>query len=441
MGKSKDIHYHRSGIIILQDMLASLLASLLAILIVRWVSDPAPGFTWMVVKWMIASALGMGAGLAISKSYKDVRRYATLRSVAKSLLAVAVKELVLVVALFVGLVNLPLVNIVLILVLDLLLTSVLLSYFRMQARLFIRDNTSFKAQALLRSALVVGTDDAALQLASGLEKEGYSVAGLLTTDRNMGGRVISDRVVYSCESPEELRRLQWQLGGIDGIFFPKNGNGELFTQGQNPSEEVPHRDGMSLLGHAVKRSFDIGLSAFLLLLFSPVIGLCALLVKMEDGGPAIYSQERIGRGGKPFQIYKFRSMRVNAEEQGSPALYSGEEDPRLTRVGRFLRVHHLDELPQLWNVLRGDMSFIGYRPERQYYIDQIMQCNARYRYLFQIRPGVTSYATLYNGYTDTLAKMLTRLDLDLYYLRNHSIWFDIKVLGLSFLSIVSGKKF
>ena len=310
----------------------------------------------------------------------------------------------------------------------------------MSARLLIRDNGSFKAKALSRSALVVGTDDLALSLAAQLEKEGYSISGLLTTDQNMAGRVINDYIVYWCDDRESLRQLQWRLGGVDSLFFTKNADKELFT-GDKAEEDIPHQDWMSLLGHAVKRGFDIGLSAFLLLLFSPVIGLCALAVKLEDGGPAIYSQERIGRGGIPFQIYKFRSMRVDAEKEGSPALYSGEEDPRLTKVGRFLRTHHLDELPQLWNVLKGDMSFIGYRPERQYYIDQIMQCNARYRYLFQIRPGVTSYATLYNGYTDSLSKMLTRLDLDLYYLRNHSIWFDLKVLGLSFLGIVSGKKF
>jgi lipopolysaccharide/colanic/teichoic acid biosynthesis glycosyltransferase len=182
-------------------------------------------------------------------------------------------------------------------------------------------------------------------------------------------------------------------------------------------------------------------SGILLIVFSPVILICAIAVKLEDRGPAIYSQERIGRGGRPFMIYKFRSMRVDAENAGAPQLYSGEEDPRLTKVGSFLRAHHLDELPQLWNVFRGDMSFIGYRPERQYYIDRIMDCNPRYRYLYQIRPGVTSYATLYNGYTDTLDKMLTRLDLDLYYLRNHSLWFDARVLGMTFISIVTGKKF
>ena len=118
-----------------------------------------------------------------------------------------------------------------------------------------------------------------------------------------------------------------------------------------------------------------------------------------------------------------------------------DDDPRLTRVGKFLRQHHLDELPQLWNVFKGDMSFIGYRPERAFYINKIMEVNPRYRYLYQIRPGVTSYATLYNGYTDSLEKMLRRLDLDLYYLRNHSLGFDARILALTFLNIVRGKKF
>ena len=183
------------------------------------------------------------------------------------------------------------------------------------------------------------------------------------------------------------------------------------------------------------------LSGISLVLFSPLMAICAMAVKREDGGPAIYSQERVGKNGKTFRIYKFRSMRTDAEEGSGPSLYSGEGDERLTKVGAFLRAHHLDELPQLWNVFKGDMSFIGYRPERQYYIDMIMDRNPRYRYLYQIRPGVTSYATLYNGYTDTMEKMLTRLDLDLYYLRNHSVLFDLKVLGLTFLGILTGRKF
>ena len=113
----------------------------------------------------------------------------------------------------------------------------------------------------------------------------------------------------------------------------------------------------------------------------------------------------------------------------------------LTRAGKFLREHHLDELPQLWNVFIGDMSFIGPRPERKFYIDQIMERDPRYRYLYQIRPGVTSYATLYNGYTDTLEKMLRRLRYDLFYLEHRSWWFDFKILVKTFLNIAFGKKF
>ncbi|MBU8974396.1 sugar transferase, partial [Bacteroides eggerthii] len=134
------------------------------------------------------------------------------------------------------------------------------------------------------------------------------------------------------------------------------------------------------------------------------------------------------------------SMKLDAEKHG-PALYAGEGDSRMTKVGRFLRDHHLDELPQLWNVFCGDMAFIGPRPERQFFIDQIMKEDPRYRYLFQIRPGVTSYATLYNGYTDTLEKMLRRLRYDLFYLEHRSWGFDIKILFMTFMNIAFGKKF
>ena len=189
----------------------------------------------------------------------------------------------------------------------------------------------------------------------------------------------------------------------------------------------------------MKRVFDITIAALCLVLFSPLILVCWLAIKI-GGGPAIYKQERIGKGGRPFNIYKFRSMVIDAEKEGDELLQM-ENDPRLTKIGHFLRNHHLDELPQLWNVLRGDMSFVGYRPERKYYIDQIMQYDPRYERLYAIRPGVTSYATLYNGYTDTMEKMLRRLELDLYYLEHRSLWFDTKLLALTFLNIAFGKKF
>ena len=201
-------------------------------------------------------------------------------------------------------------------------------------------------------------------------------------------------------------------------------------------------DGMNEFERNVKRMFDFCVAAVSLVLFSPLFLICYIAVRREDGGPAIFKQERIGRFGRPFYIYKYRSMRMDAEKFG-PALShaGGDDDPRLTKIGKFLRAHHLDELPQLWNVFNGDMAFIGYRPERKFFIDQIMEHDPRYAFLYQIRPGVTSYATLYNGYTDTMEKMLRRLEFDLYYLAHRSWWFDCKVLFLTFLNIVGGKKF
>lgn len=199
-------------------------------------------------------------------------------------------------------------------------------------------------------------------------------------------------------------------------------------------------DGMSAFARYTKRLFDLLVSSCCLIIFSPLFLWCYYAVRHEDGGPAIYRQERIGRFGRPFHIYKFRSMRMDAEDAG-PQLYVQGKDLRLTKIGKFLRDHHLDELPQLWNVFCGDMTLVGPRPERQYYIDQIMERDPRYRFLFQIRPGVTSYATLHNGYTDTLDKMLRRLRYDLFYLEHRSWWLDIKILGMTFIQIVTGKKF
>lgn len=201
-------------------------------------------------------------------------------------------------------------------------------------------------------------------------------------------------------------------------------------------------DGMSSFARDAKRIFDFFLSSLALILFSPLFLIIYIAIKLDDGGPAIFKQERIGRFGKPFYIYKFRSMRIDSEKDG-PQLSSScsEGDSRLTKVGAFIRAHHLDELPQLWNVFCGDMAFVGPRPERAFYIDQILEYDKRYTYLYQIRPGVTSYATFYNGYTDTMEKMLRRLEYDLYYLGHRSWYFDIKILAMTFFAIVFGKKF
>lgn len=194
------------------------------------------------------------------------------------------------------------------------------------------------------------------------------------------------------------------------------------------------------ISQQIKRAIDFLLAFICLVLFSPLFLICYIGIRREDGCPVIFSQERIGRGGKPFMILKFRTMKEEAEKDGVPQL-AEKEDSRLTPFGGWLRKHHLDELPQLWNVLRGDMAFIGPRPERKYFIDKIMEHDPRYELLYQIRPGVTSYATLYNGYTDTMEKMLRRLELDLYYLEHRSWWLDTKILFNTFLNIAFGKKF
>ena len=198
-------------------------------------------------------------------------------------------------------------------------------------------------------------------------------------------------------------------------------------------------DGMNAFEKEVKRWLDFLLASICLILFSPLFLACYIAVKRGNDGPVIFKQERIGRFGRPFYIYKFRSMTVDAEAKG-PQLSKQTTDKRLTKAGKFLREHHLDELPQLWNIFVGDMAFIGPRPEREFYIDQIMERDPRYVYLYQIRPGITSMATLYNGYTDTMEKMLKRLEMDLDYLKNRSWWLDAKILSLTFLKIVFGRK-
>lgn len=439
----KDSKYVDSRTVLLQDSILSVLASLLAFLLLRWLTEPILGFTTLVLRWLGCALVASLIGYLATGCYRFVRRYATIRSLGHVALAIVVKELLLGVVLLLHFV--PVASTITglaLLLADSLLTSLFLLYIRISARLFSNEgDTEVNAVVGKKNVLVAGTGPASLALADEADRDGiHNVVGLLTHNHAMEGRVIHDRIVYYCESYQDVDTLQWRLGGIDAILFPNEPDGNSTTNETSLSDH-PQHDGMSAGGRFIKRSFDFVASALLLLIFSPLIGACAAAVKLEDGGKVLYAQERIGLRGLPFHIYKFRSMREDAEAQDSPQLYSGEEDPRLTRVGRFLRAHHLDELPQLWNVLRGDMSMIGYRPERQFYISQIMARNPRYRYLYQIRPGVTSYATLYNGYTDTLEKMLTRLDLDLYYLRNRSIWFDLKVLGLTFLSIVIGRKF
>lgn len=295
-----------------------------------------------------------------------------------------------------------------------------------------------------------------------VKAQGYDSLRAYTTELNLPCTVVSYKTVKSLRNElrilEEVENEMVAFEVKESFEFEKylmwmeklqkeNEIGEHIIPIQTlVSDLVPRgvfiEDGMSTFARNVKRIFDFIASAVVMIVFSPLFIICCIAIKLDDGGPAIYSQERIGRFGRKFRIYKFRSMRTDSEKNGPQlSAQQGEGDNRLTKVGRFIRAHHLDELPQLWNVFCGDMSFVGPRPERKFFIDQIMEYDKRYTYLYQIRPGVTSYATLYNGYTDTMEKMLKRLEYDLYYLKARSWWFDIKILIKTFLRIIFGKRF
>jgi len=189
----------------------------------------------------------------------------------------------------------------------------------------------------------------------------------------------------------------------------------------------------------LKRILDVVVSLLVLVLMSPLYLILALGVRISSPGPVIYSHERIGRYGKPFTIYKFRSMFRDAESNG-PAL-SSRNDSRITGFGSFLRKTRMDELPQFYNVLKGDMSLVGPRPERQYFIDQIVKKAPHFNHLQKVKPGITSWGQVKFGYASTVDEMIERLKYDILYIENMSLIVDSKILIYTIKTIItaSGK--
>lgn len=214
----------------------------------------------------------------------------------------------------------------------------------------------------------------------------------------------------------------------------KTASSQLSTKSQEPA------DNMRAPERVVKRFLDILGAAVGIVVASPLFVYVALRLKMGHNGSVIFKQERIGLHGKPFMIYKFRTLNENFEDRG-PRLTPSENEGCVSSFGRFLRVRHIDEVPQLLNVLKGDMSIVGPRPERKIFIDKIMEHDSRYKYIYLMRPGLTSKATLFNGYTDTMEKMLQRLNMDLEYLQTRTIAVDAKIVWLTVKMLVGEKKF
>ena len=208
----------------------------------------------------------------------------------------------------------------------------------------------------------------------------------------------------------------------------------------NKMREIESHDAMGKLQRCVKRAFDFAAALVGLIICFPLFLLIGILITYQSNGPIFFRQIRIGYKGRPFAIFKFRTMSSVVEEEG-PQLVAKCDNSNSTRLEQFLRGHHLDELPQLWNVLRGDMSFVGPRPERKFFIDKIMERTDRYQLIYEMRPVLTSEATLYNGYTDTMEKMLRRMEMDIHYLEHRTLWLDFTIIIKTVLKIVIGKKF
>jgi exopolysaccharide biosynthesis polyprenyl glycosylphosphotransferase len=216
-----------------------------------------------------------------------------------------------------------------------------------------------------------------------------------------------------------------------------NNYAQLINYHNLPVLQVSSHPEISVKIRFLKRSFDILFASFVMIFGAPVFILIYIITKVSSKGPAFYRQERIGRNGKPFYIYKFRSMRVDAEKFG-PQL-SKNDDPRITKWGRITRKTRLDELPQFWNVLKGEMAVVGPRPERQHFIEKIVEKTPNYKKLLRLKPGITSIGQVHYGYAENVDQMCDRMRYDLIYLRNMNLNSDLDIIFKTVKVMLQGK--
>ena len=316
--------------------------------------------------------------------------------------------------------------------------------------------------------LIIGSGSAAVAFANKLNSKrqfsGHDIKGFVNIpgENPVKGNPLPlyelDEVKEVCEqlgiwelivvpSREDTHRTMEAINKLFHIGLPILISPEYFNKMQTPvtisdlyGEPLVNisRSSMSDSGKNIKRAMDIVISLVALVALLPVFAIVALIIKRTSPGPIFYLQERIGLHNKPFQIIKFRSMVQNAEQAGKPQL-SSDDDPRITPFGRFMRKYRIDELPQFWNVLKGEMSLVGPRPERKFYIDQIIPFVPAYALLHQVRPGITSMGMVKFGYAKNLDEMLERVKYDLMYLNNASLINDLKILIYTIKIVFTGR--
>ena len=313
------------------------------------------------------------------------------------------------------------------------------------------------------NVLIVGAGEKAVRIAHDLYRLGYDICGFVSEDERIPvkadrnqvlGTVEDIPVLMEKENVDEIvlavesKNNKMLLGILYSLYrykrpikvladrFNMLSKIQLRTIRGIPLVDVTDNN-FSPAGQNIKFFLDKVSSAVALLLLSPLFVYIAWRVKRDSPGPVFFRQERIGYLGQPFWMYKFRTMYVNAEENG-PSL-SSEDDPRVTPFGRIMRKYRLDELPQFWNVLKGDMSLVGPRPERKYFIDEIVKTAPYYYLLHNVRPGITSLGMVKYGYAASVDKMVERMEYDILYYENMSLTLDLTILIYTVKTVVTGK--
>jgi len=238
-------------------------------------------------------------------------------------------------------------------------------------------------------------------------------------------------------SNNQQQEIIFNKGYEESTFIPSllSFTDMIFLRGQSQTQNL--QEEIDATAKFIKRGFDIAFSFAVLVMGLPVYLTLMMITKITSKGPVFYKQERIGENGIPFNILKFRSMYVDAEKLGVQT--TTENDPRITKWGNFMRKTHLDEIPQFWNVIVGDMSIVGPRPERQYFINQIVRKAPAFRKLQAIKPGITSIGQINYGYAETVDEMCERMTIDLQYLEEVNILTDINIIFDTVKTMVQGK--